>query len=137
MKALIILLLSASALAQVSPVEFGRKPSQAAELADAASWRQGKSFLVLESTQIAAASFDTYTTLRNLDHGCLERNPLLGSRPSTARVIAFESAWTGGEILIAHVLRKKHHGRIAAMLLGESVVEHGVAGGLNSRQSCF
>lgn len=85
---------------------------------------------------VSSAAFDTGTTVHNLANGCHEDNPLLGSRPSAAHAIGFEAGITAGELIAFHFLRK-HHPKLAIAFLGESIVEHGVAGGMNTQQRCF
>ena len=137
MRCALILLLSVSLYAQVSPANGARRDSATALSSSGSETKQGNSFLALESAMVASAAFDTGTTIHNLSHGCEEDNPLMGRHPSTSHIVLFEAAMTTGELLAAHFLRRHHHSRLATFWLSESLVEHGVAGGLNTVQKCF
>ena len=135
MKALVVLLLSVSMYAQVSS-DRAVSPIAHRQTVEYPDDSLERKYVALESAMVASAAFDAGTTIHNLNNGCHENNPLVGSHPSTAHIVAFEAGWTAGELVIAHFLRK-HHPKVASLFLGESVIEHGVAGGLNSTQRCF
>lgn len=142
MRCALILLLSVSLYAQVSSggpvaqVESKKIVSPAWETPGPEAPRAPLE-RYLSAAMVASAAFDTGTTIHNLSHGCQEDNPLMGRHPSTSHIVLFEAAMTTGELLAAHFLRRHHHSRLATFWLSESLVEHGVAGGLNTVQKCF
>lgn len=93
--------------------------------------------LALVGAGFASAAFDAYTTQRDVAHGCTEVNPLVGTRPSVARIWTFEMGLTGAQVLMAYGFKRLGHPKIAGIVAGQIVVEHAVAGVLNARQSCF
>jgi hypothetical protein len=66
-----------------------------------------RSFFSLAALSLAANVADAESTLRALHHGGREANPLLGPRPSRARVYGtFTPVWAGG-VLLSRTLRMR------------------------------
>lgn len=70
-----------------------------------------------------SAASDGYSTQRALNRGAVETNPLLGSRPSIARIAITEGALTAGAGIALHFLHKRHP-KIADGIAAEGIGLH-------------
>ena len=87
----------------------------------------------LASASVAGAAFDAWTTAHNISRGCVELNPMLGSRPSPGRVWAEESALTGVQLFAAWEFKRHGHAHIAGFMLGGDAAMH-LAAGIHNMQ---
>ena len=80
-----------------------------------------------------SAASDGYSTQRALDRGAIESNPLLGHRPSIARIALTEGALTAGAGIALHFLHKSHP-KVADGLAIEGIGLHTYATIHNTQQ---
>lgn len=92
--------------------------------------------IVFVSAGFAAASLDAWTTQRNLAHGCVEANPLVGATPSPARLWGFEMGMTAGQEFLAWEFKRHGHAKIAGVIAGSVAGAHLAAAGHNLSVRC-
>ena len=80
-----------------------------------------------------SAAGDGYTTSQALNRGAVEANPLLGRRPSVARIAVTEGALTVGAGYLLHRLHHNHP-KLADGLAIEGIGLHAFAAVHNSQQ---
>jgi len=63
-------------------------------------WTKAEKAMLI--TSCLAAGADAYTTIKGLNNGCSEANPLMGENPSNAVVIGFTGIIQAAFIVAAH-----------------------------------
>jgi hypothetical protein len=66
-----------------------------------------RKFALVAGATMASAAFDAWSTNRNLDHGYLEQNLILGSRPAKWNVWALTMGEAAAWNTVAYVVKKK------------------------------
>lgn len=65
-----------------------------------------KKFIAVTSLTLGSAAFDAWSTNRNLDHGYIENNPILGSRPAKLNVWALTMGESAGWCTAAYFVKR-------------------------------
>src|SRR5262245_57729013 len=102
-----------------------------------AAEREPATTLILPTAALAgSALFDIHTTRQAFERGCVQGNPLLGTHPSTAKLLAAKASTTGFGFVAMLIAHKTGHPRLARVF-GYSASSAGIlAGALNTANRC-